>query len=215
MHGRVVFVLGVVAIALALVALFGPWWVVDFHSVTHIGTSTGETWYGFFGSTTTSQNTGLLNGSTTDSSDYRQLPNVGAVFLFGSLLTALGALSGAALVGVTGMPGLTRRLRRLRVLLSVFAVVLTVATPIYVMARLPGAFTQDAASIGRFVQLSSFWGSGSGGMLDFYVSLSWGADWAWYAVLAAAVLFLIDGILIFRARGPSSEQTTPHAARGP
>ena len=215
MHGRVVFVLGVVAITLALAALVGPWWVVDFHSVTHIGTSTGTTLYGSFGSTTTSQNTGLLNGSTTDSSDYRQLPNVGMVFLFGSLLAVLGALFGAALVGVAVMPGLTRRLRRLRVLLSVFAVLLTLAAPIYVMARLPGAFTQDAVPVGQFVQFSSFWGSGSGGRLDFHVSLSWGAGWAWYAVLAAAVLFLIDSILIFRVRGPSSEQRTPQASRGP
>ena len=211
MRNRIVVVLGVVAIALALMAFFGPWWVFVSQSVGFGGTFTQTTEYDLFGWTISPWY------GQSNTSDYSGLPNTGVVFSVGVMLTVLGVLAGAGLVVVAVLPAPTPRLRQLGTFLGVFAFLLTLAAPLYTMAQLPAALTRDMEAAGfTYVPFSGFWGTTSTRAGSFgSVTYSWAAGWGWYALVAAAVLFEIGGILLFRAKSPSAGQTAPKAARQP
>jgi hypothetical protein len=138
-------------------------------------------------------------------------PNTGGVFLVAATLTTLAALSGVGMVAVSVMSGSRPRFRRWGILLSISAFVLALAAPIYVMAQLPGAISQDAAVANPF---PGFWGSGTLGGAD-PLTVTWGAGWAWYAILVAALLFLIGSIALLRARSRPATSTTSRAAQHP
>jgi hypothetical protein len=59
-----------------------------------------------------------------------------------------------------------------------------------------------------------FWGSRTLGGADSATE-TWGAGWAWYALVAGAVLFLIAGIFLVQAKPLSAVQTTSSIPQQP
>ncbi len=111
------------------------------------------------------------------------------------------------------MSGSRPRLRRWGALLGLLAFVLALVALLYVLVLLPGAATQDIGA--PAILYSGFWGSGDYSFMHGGATVTWGAGWAWYALMAAAVLSLIGVIVLFRARAPSSMQAAPQATQQP
>jgi len=195
-------VLSAVAVVMAIAALVGPWWVVGTDSTSHAGTFIGTTEYTPLGPRVAFQTTGLVTVITANSSGYYQeLPRTGAIFLATIGLVGLGAVSGAlavfTLVRSEARPGF----RKLSSLLGILAFGAAVTAPVLVMLSLPGAANQDIGTLPLAIQFSGFWGSASASRFDLSLSMVWSAGWAWYAAIAAAALFFLASLLVFRERG--------------
>lgn len=214
MQNRLVVVVGIVAAALALSALFGAWWGFAYGSPS--GGITITIGFAPFGATTTTQ--GCDNPNTVcqvipevNATSYPYPPNIAGVFLVAATLTTLAALSGVSMVAVMVVSASRPRFRRWGILLGIAAFVLALAALAYVTSRLQGALSQDGLFADSF---PGFWGSMALGGAGS-TTVTWGAGWAWYAVLAAALLFLIGSIVLFRARARPATPTTPRAAQHP
>ncbi len=195
MRNRRDVVLGLVGTALVLVSFAGPWWVVESQSYSHIGPATSSTVYGPFSVGSVTQAQWISDGNETNLSDYRYAPRIGTVFLAASAAVAAGVAFGAATVFTASSERWGRR--RLDVVLSGSAGLATLTGVLGLFIFLPGAVDLDNPALIRYVPIDAFWGTGTGGMLDFSMSLTWGAGWGWYALLAAAAVFLVAAFLRF------------------
>jgi hypothetical protein len=203
-RNRLVVILGVVGIALSVVAFLGPWWSVQSTGFSHAGYCNEAANWGPFGFTTTN----AMCSNEQSTFNYSQWPHTAFVFLVGSVLSASSLSFGAVFLLSTVLPGGRVWLRKTGSLWGAAAGIASLIAAVYLAASLPGAVTDDTPQGLRLITFSGFWGSGSGGMMDMDVSATWGAGWAWYAVVIAAVLFLVAAVLLFRARPTSAPQTT-------
>ncbi len=201
MQSKLGVILGVLAVVLVIVAMFGPWWVVD--TSGHIGafTATSHVEYNLFGRTESSQSN---ISSSTNTTAYSSLPQTGSVFSLATILSALGLILGVGMILIGALPGTNPSLRRFAAIAGVIAFIILLVASLYVMSALPAAVNQDsgASSSNGF---SGFWGtrtaSGFGGFISG--TTTWAAGWAWYLPLIAAILFLVGAIAILAARRPA------------
>lgn len=104
------------------------------------------------------------------------------------------------MVALAALPRKGLRRRRMAGLLGLTASILLLAAALWVMARLPAAVSQDIPKpLGPF-SFYGFWGSTTVYGFDAVATFVYGAGWAWYAALVAAVLFLMAPLVLFRAR---------------
>ncbi len=202
MQSKVGVVLGVIAVVLAIVALIGPWWVVN--AELHVGggfTATSQQAYSPFGRTETSQSN---FSSSTNTSTYSDLPQTGSVFTLGTILTGLGLILGIAMVVIGVLPSSSPSFRRFAMIVGVFAFLFLLIAPIYVMSALPGAVNQDTSGTPGATSFSGFWGtkSASLGLLGS-ATVTWAAGWAWYVAFVAAIVALAGGIAMVASRRPA------------
>jgi hypothetical protein len=185
-------------------------------ATTPLETIKGTFEYRSFGQTATVQTNGETNTAVTD---YSTMPNTGATFLVGVVFVVLSLTVGLGMVVLAARTDPRPNFQRLAVLLGVLAFALVLAAPLYVMVRLPNAVYQDTlAGLPKDVFLGpsvGFWGSNSSSTALVRSSATWGAGWGWYAAVAAAVLFLIAGIVLFCAQPESARQETPQKAQQP
>ncbi len=198
MRNRSVVVLGILGIALALASFAGPWWVVGFQGNSHVGPSTGTITYEPFGIVSVTQARWVPGGNQTNVSDYRYAPKTGTVFLAASAAVVAGLVLGAAMVVAAANERLARR--RLDVVFGGSAGPATLTGLLGLFIFLPGAVDLDNPALVRFVPIDAFWGMGTWSELDASVTLTWGAGWAWYLLLAAAAVFLVAAFLRFWER---------------
>ena len=190
---KIGMVLGVLGIVLTIAGLVGPWWTLNLQ-VSVLGTTvTSSQEFRPFGYTTTVQ--GPV--STSNQSDYRGDPNMGGVFATGFLLSVVAILCGVGMIGLVAMSGARPQFRRLGAILGVLAFILALVAAVYVMATIPAAATTDAGA--GAPTFSGFWGSQTISVLGISTVITWGAGWAWYLLLVAAVVFLVGGVLSLRA----------------
>jgi hypothetical protein len=225
-----VVVLGVVAVILVILALLGPWWVMNQKGSYMLTTFDDTAEFGPFHWTTTFLDSGyatflngtfgpIPNGAVTETTDYSHSLQMGSVFLAGAVLTVSGLASGVAMITLAVMSDSQPSLRKLRAVHGVLAFVLVLAAPLYVMVQLPGAANYDMPWNGFYhgsispSLVSGFWGSQSAPPNCGCATFVWQAGWAWYALVAAAVLFLICGIMLIRAKMPFAVQAAPKATR--
>jgi len=111
------------------------------------------------------------------------------------------------------LPGAKPRLRKLGIALGSIAAFLILIAALGIMVYLPAAVNQQLG----YDYYTGFWGSStlyshthghSGPYPDVY-----GAGWGWYALVVAAILFLISVLMLFRARTQSAEPTNPQPAK--
>lgn len=202
MQSKIGVVLGVIAVVLAIVALIGPWWVVN--ADLHLGgafTSTSQDVFSPFGRTETSQSN---FSSSTNTSTYSDMAQTGSVFTIGMVLTALGLILGIGMVVIGVLPSQSASFRRFAMIAGVLAFLFLLIAPLYVMSALPAAVNQDLGGGPGSTTFSGFWGTkaGSLGILGSY-SVTWAAGWAWYAGLVAAIVALIGGIAMVASRRPA------------
>lgn len=206
MASKLVVALGVVAIVLAIVGMAGPWWTESFSASALGFTAKGNADFGLFGVTTTTS-TGHTN--TTNSSAYTDTPHVGSVFTLGMVLLALGMVLGIGMVVLSVMPN--PRFRKFAVVLGVLAFLFALLAPLYVMSALPDAVNADSGSTSSFTAVSGFWGTKTSNVFGFSASVIWGAGWAWFVPLIAAVLFLVAAIALLAMRRPAMAAPVPPA----
>jgi hypothetical protein len=202
MQNKFGVVLGVIAVVLAIVALIGPWWVVN--ADIHLGggfTSTSQQLYSPFGRTETSQSN---VSSSTNASTYSDMPQTGSVFTIGTALTALGLVLGIAMVVIGALPSRSASFRRFAMIAGVLAFLFLLIAPLYVMSALPAAVNQDMGGSLGATSFSGFWGtkSASLGLLGS-VSITWAAGWAWYVAIVAGIVALVGGIAMMASRKPA------------
>ncbi len=170
------------AVALAGIALLGPW-----ATVTTTG-SGGPSFadvrdYGVGGWSGTGTAAGV---SVTPSGGYVSWPSVAAVFVAVEVTTVLAAvLGGVAFILGLG-PSARVRVRRAAVLLGIGAGMLAFAGPVLFAAVFPGAATSASILPGG----AGLWGSGNATVGTLGSSRTWAAGWAWYDLLVAGALFV-------------------------
>lgn len=208
MHHRLVVVMGVVAVALGAASFLGPWWVVNTQGnlLGQVDINVTSDFGPFSGTTTTQDSWICCNPDTTTVVliDYHNDSSTGPVFTAVSWEAILGMLSGAGMTVVAAVSGLRIFSRRLAPTLGVLAFLFLLSALLSVMLQLPGAAGQDGIVPGS---VSGFWGSSYVTGPHYAGTVTFGAGWAWFAALAAALLFLIAGIVLFRAKMPSAVQS--------
>jgi len=188
--GRTItLVLGVAAIALGLAALLGPWWTFQENTLSPLGSYSGTVDWGLF-----SYRFSPPPLDAYGTNNYTSLPNMAAVMSVAGSLSVVSLIAGGALLVTALVSGWRRRFPLLGLGLGLLGGVAELGAPLYMMIGLPPAASQDMATILNFISITGFWGSGTGGMLDFRVSLSWAAGWAWYAGFVVAFLLFIAGL---------------------
>jgi hypothetical protein len=199
---------GAVGIVLLIAGLVGPWWTLSLQASALGSTITSSQEFRPSGYTTTVQGPGV---STSNQTDYAGDPNMGGVFTTGFLLSAVAILCGVAMIGLTAMSGPRPSFHRLGAILGILAFVLALVAALYVMSALPAAATTDAGAGGPTI--SGFWGSQTTSVFGVSTVITWGAGWAWYLVLVAALVFLVGGVLSLRA--PKAGPAAPAAESPP
>ncbi len=211
MTSKIGVLLGVVAIVVAIAGMAGPWWTESFSGSGRIlGIPidvNGNATFGLFGVTSTSHSP---LGNQTNTSTYSTAPHVGSVFSLGTILLVLGLILGIGFVALGVMPN--PRFRKFAAILGVLAVLFTLLAPLYVMSALPDAVNADSGSTTTYTTVSGFWGIKSGSTFGITTSITWGAGWAWYLPLIAAVLFLVAAIAMLAARKPAMAAPLPPPA---
>ncbi len=217
MQTKVVAV-GIFAIALAVASFFGPWWAVQMESSGAGGTTQSVLGYGILGTTYTTQ---TPSGIQTSTGNYTYAPDTRGMFLVAAVLTGSAAIAGTGLVAACAVRGSRPRSRSVAATLGMIAFVLLLAAVLYSMAQLPLAVNLDNSRIIGVHGMvrgfySGFWGSQSYNTATGTFILSFGAGWAWYAVLLATVLFFVGSLMLSRepseaaaARTASSAPTVP------
>ena len=191
---KAAIIVGVVAIVLTIVGLMGPWWTLNLQATALGNTITSSYQFGPFGYTTAVQAPGI---SQSNQSDYRGDPNLGGVFTTGFLLSVIAMICGIGMIGLVAMSGARPTFRRLGAIVGILGFVFALVAALYVMTGIPGAATADASGGG--ITISGFWGSQTISVLGISTAITWGAGWAWYLLLVAAVAFLVGGVLSLRA----------------
>ncbi len=202
MQSRIGVVLGVIAVVLAIVAVAGPWWTVDTQATIFGFSGTTHSEYNLFGTANSAQSNLSSSSNTTG---YADLPQMGAVFGLATILTVLGIILGIGTVLIGILPGPNRSFRRFALVAAVLAFLVLLVAGLYVMSSLPAAASTDLRPP-RSVPFSGFWGTQSGNAGGLYsYSVTYAAGWAWYAVLGAAILFVVAGIAMAVSRKPSMQ----------
>lgn len=196
--------LALVAAILGIVALTGSWshWEID------AGFFSGDVDYGVGGAETSA-------GGRSDSADYDEDPDtadMGTLFLVTRILMIVGTVAAglAALAAVPAALGLgdlslQQTGSKAAVGLGALAVVLMIATPIYVAAAFPGTVPEGSGGGSGDSPTESFWGSTTG--------VSWGAGYAWYVTCVGA-LVSIGGAVLARMGAPMAATPMPPARPG-
>jgi len=209
--------LGILAVALAIVSFVGPWWVVRAESSGLAYPNQSVFGYGTLGTTYTQQ---TPSGTATYTGNYTYSPEVADVFRVQAAFTGAGALAGVGMVAVGATRRPKPRSRTMGTLFGTLAFVLTLVALLYVMLELPAAVNLASSRvIGshgliRFF-FSGFWGSQLYTTATGTEYVTYGAGWAWYAVLGATALFLVGSVLLLRERaraptpGVTADATRP------
>ncbi len=209
MQSRLGVVLGVVAVVLVIVAMIGPWWVVDTSGKIGTFTATGHTEYTLFGRTESTQSN---LSSSTNTTAYASLPQAGGVFGLAMILLVLGLILGIGTVVIGALPTSNPSIRRFAMFAGVLGFVVLLIASLSVMSNLPAAVNTDTSRTGTNA-FSGFWGTSSGSAFGGFISATttWAGGWAWYAALVAAILFLVAGIAMVapRRRAMAAPQVPP------
>ncbi len=197
--------------ALALVALWTPWW-----GETATGTGTSVTFNFLAGTQLMAVCTSGCDGVTSLTAAYSSfnLNNVGALYtaILGALIVAIvlaAACAAFVALGAFGYPMRSRHFRWVGALgvPSAFVLVgLAIGTSISqptLLGRDTGSTLNECLS-GVANPCSSFWGSAS----NNGASITWGAGVGWYAALGACVVLLAGTILYLSTRSVPF-RTTP------
>ena len=202
MRNRFLVVANVAGIALALVAVFGPWWVLSTGPVS--GPSEFAVGYGPFGWSVLQV---ASNGTVyqTIAEPGSGIPPFWLVLYAATALVAAG-IAAAAVAVVLGSrsPSKPSRPKR-RVYLEGLAFALLLAAPLEVMLFLPIALSAQTPGYPG----SGFWGSRVTGHASGL--LAWGAGWGWYVAVAAALCLLVGTIVMLRSGGRSTAPPAPPA----
>ncbi len=202
MQSKIGVVLGVIAVVLALVAVVGPWWTVDTQTTLFGFSGTTHSEYNLFGTANSAQSNITSSSNTTG---YADLPQMGAVFGVATILTIIGIILGIGTVLIGILPASSPSFRRFALLVAVLAFVALLVAGLYVMSSLPAAASTDLRPP-RSVPFSGFWGTQSDNILGLgSFSVTYAAGWAWYAVLGAAILFVVAGIAMAVSRKPAMQ----------
>ena len=198
--------LGAVGIVFVILGFVGPWWTINTQTSAVGQTITGVAEFRLFGGTATVQGPGF---SQTNTTDYSDSPNTRGVFLTAAALSGSAIVMGALMAVANVMPMEASGKRRLGLALGILAFLLALAAPLYAMAQLPVAVNADSQGGPGSTDLSGFWGTKSVSVFGVTIAFAWGAAWAWYVVLVAAILFLVGGILSSGARVPFPTPPVP------
>lgn len=223
-ESKLVLGLSIVAGILVILALPGPWWVESFIPDTPpVGPPVADYAFGPFGWTYTgpSYPYSPQHPVVTYTFNYTNDRQTGAVLLSGAAVASAGLVSGIGMLALAILSDSRSRLRKPAVILGFLAPFLLMAAVLGVMLVLPGAASRDYAlgtATSGSPYYSSFWGSAPGPLYSHQlgqVRETWGAGLAWYTLVVAAALFLISGILLFRANAPATLQAPPVAPKQP
>lgn len=167
----------VLALVLAIAALFGPWFVI---ARTSGGTlATDVRGYGVSGWAATD----TVSGATVPvTGNYIPSPSVASLFLAMEVVTLVAVLAFLAALVLGVLPRTSPRLARLSILLGFAAGGLAIAAPLAFVVWFPGSAQAD----GLLVPGAGFWGA------------SWGPGWAWTGLLIAGLLFLVSSEFLRR-----------------
>jgi len=205
--GKIGAVAGLVGIVIVAAALVGPWWTFS-ASITVIGfESDVDAEFGLFGGVARLTTPA---GSSTETLNYSESPNIGAVFTSGMVFTVLAVGFGVLMVVLSAMSGARPRLGRAAALMGVLAFALALAGPMYVMNALPAAVNADTgggATTGY--TLEGFSGAESTTVLGNTVSVAYGGGWGWYLPLAGAFVLLVGAVASLRAPRASAALPPP------
>ncbi len=203
-------VLGLVAVGVAAASLVTPWWVIQeqgtfFHypfNATYEFRPFGWSFTEFMPSGPSP----YPNRTLTQSGDYTNMTRMGPVFSVGAVLDVAGAVCAAGTVALAAFPRLKPSWRKRAPILGILGFVLLLAAAIYVMIQLPAAANEDLFPpswylYGSSPVVSGFWGSGLAGWSHGGAAVTYGAGWAWYALIAAAGLLLVDAVLLLHGQG--------------
>lgn len=191
MSRRGSLVLGVAGIALAALTFVGPWWTITWNvEVLGVRVET-STVYRLFGVDTVVKSP---VGSSNQSTDYSDLPNIRSVFLVGMIFTGLGLAFGILSLVVSAMSASRPRSLRMASALSGIAFLTLLLALLYVTFSLPSAVNADSGLAGTQLAVSGFWGTSSNWIPGVQSTASWGGGWAWYAGLVALATFLMSAM---------------------
>lgn len=189
--------LAIAAVAACALCFFGPWF-----SLTVIGTENAPqmSWQeGLLGYTWTGPpgNVQYPVDFVTVHNNYAAASNTATLFLAATVLEAVGLAFGVGAVLASFLERRQPRLLAFQPWLATGAGIASAASPVVLLVMLPVAQTADGPGMPA---IAFFWGSepifsqlGSGTAL-------WGAGWAWYLSVAAAVLFLVTAVLLRKSR---------------
>lgn len=207
MNKRVAVVV-LVATVLAAGAILAPWWVISMGTFCGGVSLTLE--FHLFGMArgvlgTCAPNEAYQVIYEDNATGYVGAPAMQAVFLGGAVLTVAGTVCGVGMVALSAIEDRKPRLRGSGLMFGAMATVLAFAAPLLVTALLPGAINQDSGFTSPF---AGFWGTAPypGGASS---TLAWGAGMGWYLVLAAAFLFLVGSVVLYRDLGRPTKPASP------
>jgi len=207
MPGKLGVVIGVVAMVLAIVAVIGPWWVMDTSASVGPLSMTGHSELGLFGGFGSFQ---MGSTSSSNTTNYNDAPHVGSVFTLATVLLILGLIIGVGMVVVGAMSGANPSLKRLGGVLGILAFLVVLVSTLYVMSSLPDAVNQDSGVAASGTTVSGFWGSKTTTVGSFaQATVTWAAGWGWYLALVAAVVFLVAGVVLLLSRTPKMAMAPP------
>lgn len=209
MQVKLPVLLGTAGIALALVALLGPWWALS-STRTYTFQSAPQQLHIEYGMFSWSES------SSPRPQEYSQLPRMAIVLTAAATLLVSGLFVGCGFVVASGLMAPGFRSRLLGAVLGLAAVAFTLLAPLLVMVDLPPAYVADTASsvsLRGYVQESfpAFWGSWSGSAAVMTATWSCGAGWGWFLAVAASILLAAATTLVLR-KSRSSVPTAPTVA---
>lgn len=196
-----------VAVGLAAMSFVTPWWTIQTQGAFFHWPVDGTRQLGLFGWTLQWSTSGPgPNQTTTQSSNYANQTEMGTVFRVALVLDIAGTACGAAMVAFMAIPRLRPSLRNGVPVLGGLGFLFVLAAAIFVLIQLPAAANADLFPSALFQSgssptVSAFWGSGSVFSPHYAATASYGAGWAWYALVAASGLFLADPLLWVHLRG--------------
>ncbi len=206
MRAWIVPLLGVVAAGLAATSVVTPFWTIQ-EQGRFFQTGFNATYeFGSYGWTYTYVRDGfpaIPDANTATTFDYGNETWMGPVVRAATALIVSGTGCAALGVALVLVRRLRTSLRPLRILFLGAGVVLLLAAAIVLLARLPPAANEDLFPPAFFLYgstpvITGFWGSGLAGWLHGGAKVTYGAGWAWYALLAASGLLLVDAALLIR-----------------
>ena len=194
--------LGVVAVGLAASSFVAPWWSVQgqgsFFQWPFSYTLQFEPLQWIDQSSSSGPGP---NETTTQLSNYADQPEMASLFRVASVLDVAGTACGAAGVALVAVPRLRPSQRPGAPVLGALGFLFLVAAAFDFAILLPSAANRDVFPLAVFggspgPVVSGFWGTGVVSGPHSVASIAYGAGWGWYVLVAAGVVFLVDGILI-------------------
>jgi len=192
----VVRLLPLVTVALAVVAMFGPWWIVDVESdnagQTYLSTHV-FTLFGKVGSFRTPM------GDFVRPVDYALAPGFASLTTVVAVLLVVGIVS-AALAAVTDfIPTTHRILSSFPPYLAILAFSVSLVASLYMMAATPQSANTNlkALDLPSALAINGFWGTQPAYTppQNFPGTITWGAGWAWYLALVSGAPSALAALL--------------------